>query len=158
MTRTEALAFVKRHGVVLVSARGPVPNLAQAIAGAPIRGSWWGHPKSHHIFRVISAVCDSNEVLVCRLVGGKVTLVHRRLWPALVRLERRLPKRALAAIREEHTARGHHRTVKTPFPRWVPGEVRVRAKRLSVADAVSLLGAERFSKESSNAHPSVPGA
>ncbi len=37
----EGLAFVKRHGVVLHAARGPVPSLAEAIAGGPIRGSWW---------------------------------------------------------------------------------------------------------------------
>ena len=28
---------------VLQAARGPAPNLAEAIAGEPIRGSWWGH-------------------------------------------------------------------------------------------------------------------
>src|SRR6266511_3789241 len=40
-----ALAFVRRHGVVLEGARGPVPNLAEAVATGPIRGSWWGHAK-----------------------------------------------------------------------------------------------------------------
>jgi len=48
----EALAFVERHGVVLQAARGPVPSLAEAVAGGRIRGSWWGHPKGHEIFRV----------------------------------------------------------------------------------------------------------
>jgi hypothetical protein len=136
----EALAFVRKHGVVLMSARGPVPSLAEAIAGGPIRGSWWAHPKSRHLYRVFEEVCDSGQVLVCRLVGGKVTLVHRRLWPALVRLGHRLPRRGLAAVREEHTARGSHRTVVTPFPRWVPAPVAGRAKRLSVAQAVSRFG------------------
>jgi len=67
----EALAFVKKHGVVLMSARGAVPNLAEALAGEPIRGSWWGHPKSRERYRVFEAVCDSSQVLVCRLVGAR---------------------------------------------------------------------------------------
>jgi hypothetical protein len=84
MSPRGGLAFVKRHGVVLQAARGPVPSLAEAIAGSPIRGSWWGHPKGHEIFRVAEAICESKEVLVCKLVDGKVTYIHRRLWPALV--------------------------------------------------------------------------
>src|SRR5213592_3279095 len=38
MTSKAALAFVRRHGVVLEGARGPVPNLAEAVATGPIRG------------------------------------------------------------------------------------------------------------------------
>ena len=148
MNGPEALAFIKKHGVVLMSARGPVPSLAEAMAGEPIRGSWWGHPKSHHMFRVFEAVCDSSQVLVCRLVGGKVTFVHRRLWPALVRLGDRLHKRSLAAVREEHTASGSYRTVVTSFPRWVPKPVLSRARQLSVAEAVAEFGADLLFKVS----------
>ena len=146
MTRDGALAFVKKHGVVLMSARGPVPSLAQTLAGGPIRGSWWAHPKARLMYRVFGAVCDSRQVLVCRLVGGKVTFVHRRAWPALVRLAGRLPKRGLAAIREEHTALGKHRVVITPFPRWVPKQVRRQARQLSEAQAVTRLGPELFER------------
>ena len=38
VTPRQALAFVRQHGVVLESAHGPVPCLAEAIAGGPIRG------------------------------------------------------------------------------------------------------------------------
>ena len=148
MTGRDALTFVKKHGVVLMSARGAVPSLAEAIAGEPIRGSWWGHPMSRHMYQVFDEVRDSEQVLVCRLAGGKVTFVHRRLWPALVRLAGRLPRGGLAAIREEHTARGHHRTVVTPLPRWVPKDVLARSKRLSVSAAVSKIGAELLFKVS----------
>jgi len=85
MTAAEAIAFVRQHGVVLASAQGAVPRLTEAITGEPIKGSWWAHPKSHHIFGILQAVTDSEDILVCRLVDGKLTLVHRRLWPALVR-------------------------------------------------------------------------
>jgi len=99
MTPKQALAFVKTNGVVLESGRGPVPSLAEAIAGKPIRGSWWAHPKGHEIFLCSRAVRESPDVLVCRLVEGKVTYVHRRMWPALVRLAQELNSDRLAAIR-----------------------------------------------------------
>src|SRR5690349_17933892 len=58
VTPRAALAFVRRHGVVLESAKGPVPNLAEAAVGAPIRGNWWGHPKGKQIFWLTRAVRD----------------------------------------------------------------------------------------------------
>jgi len=93
MTRRSALSFVKRNGIVLESARGPVPNLAEAVVGGRIRGSWWGHARGKEIFWLTRAVRDSADVLVCRLVGRKITYVHRRLWPALVRLARNFARR-----------------------------------------------------------------
>src|ERR1700686_4586438 len=96
----QALRFVERHGLVLLSARGPVPNLAEAVAGERIRGSWWGHPRGRMIYRAAGLLADSQDVVTCRRVGGKVPFVHRRLWAALARLARRLPEAALAAIRE----------------------------------------------------------
>jgi hypothetical protein len=50
MTSRQARNYVKQCGIALESARGPVPSLAEAIAGEPIRGSWWGHRKAHQIF------------------------------------------------------------------------------------------------------------
>jgi hypothetical protein len=139
MTPKQGLAFVKRHGVVLQAARGPVPNLAEAIAGEPIRGSWWGHPKGHEIFQVAEAVCESPEVLVCKLVDGKVTFIHRRLWPALVKLASRFRKDQLAKVWNEHTPTGAHRSRRTPYPEWVPSEVMGHAQRLSIAEAEQIL-------------------
>jgi hypothetical protein len=133
----DALAFVKREGIVLQSARGRVPSLAEFVAGAPIRGSWWGHPKGKDIFLAANHVVDSGEVLVCRLIDGKVTFVHRRLWPALIRLVSRLPASGLDQISEEHTASGHHERRVTPYPDWVPREVAREAARLSEAEAES---------------------
>jgi hypothetical protein len=140
MTPREAVAFVRKHGVVLESAQGPVPSLAEAIAGERIRGGWWSHSSSHRIFEVTRAVRDSERVLVCRAVQGKVTFVHQRLWPALVRLAPRLPKRSLARISEVHTPSGRHVVRSLAFPRWVPAAVRLRASRLSEAAARRALG------------------
>jgi hypothetical protein len=135
-----ALAFVERHGVVLESGRGPVPVLAQAVAGQELRGNWWGHPKRRAIFRATRAVRDSSDVLVCRLIDGKITYVHRRVWPALVRLARLVDRRRLGAIREEHTASGAHRLVTVAYPGWVPAEVRTAAEALAESEAVERLG------------------
>lgn len=139
MSPKEALAFVKRHGVVLQAARGAVPSLAEAVAGGPIRGSWWGHPKGQEIFRATSAICESPDVLVCKMVEGKVTYVHRRLWPALVKLAKRFRKDQLAKAWEEHTPSGAHRARRTPFPAWVSAEVIGQAQALSIADAEAAL-------------------
>ena len=139
MSPKEALAFVRRHGVVLQSARGPVPSLAEKIAGGRIRGSWWGHPKGREIFRAAQTIGDSSDVLVCRLVEGKVTYVHRRLWPALVKLASRFPKDQLARVWDEHTASGAHRSRREPFPDWVPPEVARQAEAISVSDAEAIL-------------------
>lgn len=140
MTAAQALAFVKKHGVVLVSAQGPVPRLAEVIAGEPIKGSWWSHPKSHQIFAILEAVTESEDVLVCRLVKGKITLVHRRLWPALVRVARRFPADRISKVKQEHTDSGRHVNKEVPFPNWVPAEVQEQASSISEAEAIAALG------------------
>jgi hypothetical protein len=141
MTPKQAIAFVKANGVVLESGRGAVPNLADAIAGAPIRGSWWAHPKANTIFLCSRAIRESADVLVCRLVGGKVTYVYRHLWPALVRLAGRFDADRLAAIQEVHTSSGKHEVHTTAYPDWVTAEVRRAAEKLKETEAASLLPA-----------------
>lgn len=139
MSPKQALEFVERHGVVLQAARGELPNLAEAVAGGPIRGSWWGHPKGRDIYHATEAICASRDVLVCKLVGGKVTYVHRRLWPALVRLAGRFRRAQLARVWNEHTSRGSHRSRTQSYPAWVPAEVIREAKGVSEQEAEALL-------------------
>ena len=138
MTPKQGLAFVKRHGVVLQAARGPVPSLAEAIAGGAIRGSWWSHPKGREIFRVAQAICDSPDVLVCKFVDGKITYIHRRLWPALVKLAPRFRREQLAKAWNEHTRTGAHRSRRMAFPTWVPADILRQANRLSLAEAKAI--------------------
>jgi hypothetical protein len=141
MTPAQALAFVKRHGIVLESARGPVPSLAATVAGELLRGGWWSHPKGNEIFLLSRAIRNSPEVLVCRIVNGKVTYVHRHLWPALVLLAKRFSRQNLAAIKEVHTATGRHKLLVTPFPDWVPKPIRRAADELEEQEATSQLAA-----------------
>jgi hypothetical protein len=140
MDGPQALEFVARHGVVLVAAKGPVPRLTEAIAGVPIKGSWWGHPMGHEIYRILNVVTESPEVLVCRVVGSKVTLVHRRLWPALIRCGDHFPIDTLARVEQVHTDKGHHVNVETPFPEWASRAERAAAARLTESDALAALG------------------
>jgi hypothetical protein len=134
-TKKEALDFVKRHGAVLESAKGAIPSLAHEIAGEPIRGSWWGHPKGNQIYMLLNDVSDSPDVVRCRLMDGKITLVHRRLWPALVRMASAFDSDRLSAVREEHTATGAHRMTTIKFPDWVSDDIHAAAKSISVAEA-----------------------
>jgi hypothetical protein len=140
-TAREALAFVEKHGIVLESARGPVPNLAEAIAGERIRGSWWGHPKGNLIYMLTTAVRDSRGVLVCRLIDRRITFVHRRIWPAIVRMAADLNRARIAAISEKHFRGGAHRFVTVDYPRWVPAEARSLARRIPEDQALRMLGA-----------------
>lgn len=129
------------HGLLLESARGPLPNVAELVAGEPIRGSWWAHPSSHAIYDAINTLAESPDVVRTRLVNGKITLIHRRVWPALVRTADGFPIERLAAIREEHTATGAHRATRHDFPDWVPHEVLRESERLSEDAALAELPA-----------------
>jgi hypothetical protein len=136
------LAFVERHGIVLASARGPVPSVAEAVAGQPIIGSWWAHPKGKAIFTALSEIDDSDDVRCFKLVDGKVTFVHRRMWPALARLagDGVLAPARVASIQQEHMPTGEHRNMVTPFPDWVPDDVALAASALTLEAARAELG------------------
>lgn len=140
VTPENALAFVCHHGVVLVSAKGSAPRLTDAIAGEPVKGSWWAHPQGRLIFSILGAVTASDDILVCRLVKGKVTLVHRRLWPALVCLADRFAPAQIAQVREEHTPSGRHVTTEIAFPAWVPADILLQAQAMDAQDACAIFG------------------
>jgi hypothetical protein len=137
----DPLDWVCEQGVVLQSARGPLPNLAEQIAGEPISGSWWGHLSGHEIFAVLTRLLDSSDVIATRLVNGKITLIHRRLWPAVARVADRFHAERLAAVDEVRTLSGAHRTIEIPFPEWIPAEELDAAALLSVDEALALLPA-----------------
>jgi hypothetical protein len=137
MNAKQALAWVKKCGMAVESARASVPSLAQVVAGERLKGSWWAHPKGDQIFLLSRSIRSSPDVLVCRLVDGKITYIHRRLWPALVRLAGRFSKQRLAAVKEVHTPAGKHKLLVTPFPKWVPNEVLRAAQKLSEKEAAS---------------------
>ncbi|MFL6672033.1 MAG: hypothetical protein ACJ8LG_01935 [Massilia sp.] len=123
-----------------MSAKGPAPTLADAIAGEPIRGSWWGHAQGKRIFDLLQLVCADPDVLVCRLVDGKLTLVHRRQWPALAVLAPEIAPERLCRVTQEHMASGRHANRETPFPDWLPADAAAAAQVMTRAAALALLG------------------
>src|ERR1700730_8374074 len=139
MNANQAQAWVRKCGIAVESARASVPSLAQVVAGKPLRGSWWAHPKGNEIFLLSRSIRSSPHILVCRLVNGKITYVHRRLWAALVTLAGRFSEHRLAAVKETHTVAGKHKLLVTPFPKWVPNEVLRAAQKLTEKEAASQL-------------------
>ncbi|MEO5626884.1 MAG: hypothetical protein ABIQ70_12820 [Dokdonella sp.] len=141
LSPAQAIAFVAEHGVVLeASRRGAIPSLADVIAGETLKGNWWSHPHSRAIFAAIRAVRDCSDVLVCRLVDGKISFVHARLWPALARLAKRFPADRLARIEEVHSPTGAHRVEEIPFPQWLAQETAAQAQQVSDEQARAALG------------------
>ena len=76
-------ARLHEHGLLLQQDKR-LPDVASAVAGEPIRGSWWAHPRAHAIFACLSELEQHPDTLVTKLVAGKVTFIHRHLWPAVL--------------------------------------------------------------------------
>jgi hypothetical protein len=68
------------NGILLLSDPS-LPSVVDLVAGGRVKGSWWGHKKGHEIFRDLGMLESHPDVLVTRLVSGKVTYLHRSLWP-----------------------------------------------------------------------------
>ena len=74
---------ILRHGILL-EADAQLPSVVALVAGEPIRGSWWGHPRGHDIFHACQHLREHDEIVTAKLVSKKVTYVHRNLWAMLV--------------------------------------------------------------------------
>ena len=86
-TGDEALAWIRKHRIAMQAAKvGELPSLAHEVVQGPLKGSWWGHPKGKLIFALATHLDESGEVLALKLIEGKVTYVHRALWPQLLRV------------------------------------------------------------------------
>jgi len=78
-----ALGVLEARGVLL-EADAVLPSLVGLVVGGSVRGSWWGHPKGHVIHMAGQRLAKHPDVLLTKLVNGKLTYVERRLWPALL--------------------------------------------------------------------------
>jgi hypothetical protein len=61
-----------------------LPSVVGIITGERLTTSWWNHPRAHEIFRCLQQLTKDSDVLVSRLIEGKVTYIDRRLWPAFL--------------------------------------------------------------------------
>jgi hypothetical protein len=77
-----ALQTLRRLGLLLET-DAHLPSVASLIAGEPISGSWWSHPFAERIYVTLGQFTDHRDVMFTKLLSGKVTLVHRRLWPEI---------------------------------------------------------------------------
>lgn len=79
----DMLEVIRSLGLLLETDNA-FPSLATIVAGGPIKGSWMAHPMANEIYMVGRELKDHDEVLLVKLLSGKYTYVHSRLWPALI--------------------------------------------------------------------------
>lgn len=56
-------------------------SIAGIVAGETIHGSWWSHEKARAIYAVCQSLEEHSDLLIAPLVSGKLTWIHRNLWP-----------------------------------------------------------------------------
>lgn len=78
----QCLTVLRRRGLLLLS-DPKLPSVTTIVAGESIRGSWWGHRAARLIYQTLQLLGEHPDVLLVKLVAGKDTLVHRRLWPEI---------------------------------------------------------------------------
>ncbi len=80
----DALRELGRRGLLLVHDRD-FPSLTGLTISEPIHGSWWAHPLSNDVYMISQQLQHCGDVMMMtKLVCGKETYVHRRLWPHMV--------------------------------------------------------------------------
>jgi hypothetical protein len=70
---------LKKLGLLLLSGSA-FPSVVNLIARSDVKGSWWSHPDAHAIFAVSELLEAHPDVLIMKLLEGKVTFIHRELW------------------------------------------------------------------------------
>lgn len=70
---------LEKSGLLLVSDQF-FPSIAFTIAQTKRKGSWWSFPEAHTIFAINEMLEAHPDVLIMKLISGKVTFVHRELW------------------------------------------------------------------------------
>jgi hypothetical protein len=77
------LSKILEYGFLLES-DPKLPSVCGLITGGPLSGSWWSHPLAQEIFQVNAKLEDHPDVLITKLISGKVTFFHRDLWSEIV--------------------------------------------------------------------------
>ena len=81
----QAIELLEEIGLLLV--RGSeIPDVCRLVTGKEFKGSWWSNPAAHQIFNVNERLEDHRDVTLAKLISGKVTFIHRKLWPQLFTL------------------------------------------------------------------------
>jgi len=89
MTAQSAIAvedvadYLGRLGVLLETDRR-FPSITGIMVREPIKGSWWAHPMANDIYMLSQHLIRHPDAIFIKLLSGKTTYVHRRLWPELI--------------------------------------------------------------------------
>jgi hypothetical protein len=89
MTASSAIAvddvadYLGRLGVLLETDRA-FPSITGIMVREPIKGSWWAHPRANEIYLLSQQLITHPDTIFLKLLSGKTTYVHRRLWPELI--------------------------------------------------------------------------
>jgi len=93
----EVESALERHGLLLEHDK-VLPSVTLIVAGEPIAGSWWGHPLGHQIYELIGRFEHGAGALSAKIINGKETYVHARLWPAFLSIAQARPEARLAGL------------------------------------------------------------
>jgi hypothetical protein len=148
---------LKRIGLLLQQDK-KLPSVVGIITGESLSTSWWGHRRGNEIFQCIESL--ENEAIAANLISGKVTFIHKRLWPALVTIGnarerwqttglaakpgvKESRERLLAHAEQVHTEKGRHEIRFQPWAEFASGRGvvtidldRARAEIESAAEAL----------------------
>jgi hypothetical protein len=69
---------------LLLSTDPKFPSVSGLVVGDVGGRSWWAHPAAKLMFDLSCRLHDHPDVLMVKLISGKVTYIHRPLWPAIV--------------------------------------------------------------------------
>jgi len=70
---------LKHYGLLLESDKF-LPSIVGIVSGEKISGSWWGHKKMYEIFNTLHELSEEEDVLLTKLISGKITFIHKSLW------------------------------------------------------------------------------
>ena len=79
----EIVDYLGRLGVLLEADRA-FPSITGIMVREPIKGSWWAHPRANEIYLLSRRLIQHPDAILLKLLSGKTTYVHRRLWPELI--------------------------------------------------------------------------
>ena len=79
----EGLLDHLREFDLLLDTDSKFPSVTGFIAGDTGARSWWAHPQARQMYALSCALRDHPDVLLIKLISGKLTFVRRPLWQAI---------------------------------------------------------------------------
>lgn len=83
ITAEDVLDYLRKVGVLLETDRR-FPSITGIMVREAIKGSWWSHPMANEIYLLSQRLIHHPDTIFLKLLSGKATYVHRRLWPELI--------------------------------------------------------------------------